>query len=191
MVSDEELVLAYLGGDGLALDKLLARFQKPLWQYICQMIHSPDDSLIEDILQEVMLTAFKDIKTGKFRDSGPGSFNAWIRSITRHRTLQAIDKLKRQPESFSVRFPKSLPEDISVERPDDSAQEDEQNILTNRLNMLLSELDSIDQRIFELKRQGLTYQEILQQDEFKDWTGGRLRTRFCRIMELLRNATTD
>jgi len=184
---DEELVSQYLAGDGSALDKLLERYQKLLWQYICQLIHSSDDPTIEDILQEVMLTAFRDIRA--FQSKGPGSFKAWLWGIAHNRARQAIAKLKRQPEPFSVRFPKSLPEDVEAERPDTTDDEESQNLLTNKLNLLLSGLEPADQRIFELKRQGLTYQEILQQDEFKGWTPGKLRIRFYRIMEMLRDKT--
>lgn len=190
--SDEELVQRFMEGNESALNTLLERYQKLLWKYICAVIHSSSDSLIDDIFQETWLSVIKSIPKDKFNDLGPGSFRAWLYSIARRLALKAVDRLYRQPEPFSIRFPKSLPEDLDAGRPDEAQPVECQNSLTNKLDLLLSALEPMDQRLFELKRQGLTYQEILQQDGFKDWSGSKLRTRFCRIMELLREkANTD
>ena len=51
--SDEQLLAAYRGGDVRAFEKLLARYEKPIWSFLRRFVR--DAEAAEDLLQEVFL----------------------------------------------------------------------------------------------------------------------------------------
>lgn len=65
------------GGKSDSLEKLLLRYQKPLFNFIYRMTR--DKSLSEDILQEVFLKVIKNIK--KFAPERENSFRQWLYQI--------------------------------------------------------------------------------------------------------------
>ena len=56
--SDEQLLAAYRGGDVRAFEKLLARYEKPIWSFLRRFVR--DAEAAEDLLQEVFLRVVRD-----------------------------------------------------------------------------------------------------------------------------------
>ena len=56
-MTDEELALAYVGGDNRAFDLLLSRNEVKLFSYILFVVH--DEDLANDIFQETFVKAIR------------------------------------------------------------------------------------------------------------------------------------
>jgi len=88
--SDEQLLAAYRGGDVRAFEKLLARYEKPIWSFLRRFVR--DAEAAEDLLQEVFLRVVRDAQ-----DSGPAwkaeaKFSTWLYTIARN---LCIDRARR------------------------------------------------------------------------------------------------
>ena len=55
--ADEVLLLAYRAGDVRAFERLVARHEKPVWNFIRRFVRDPTTA--EDLLQEVFLRVVK------------------------------------------------------------------------------------------------------------------------------------
>jgi RNA polymerase sigma-70 factor (ECF subfamily) len=102
---EKELVERARGGDGAALEALLAREGPPL---IAMIIARMGDELRrrvepEDILQETFAWATRSIRRFEWR--GPGSFHQWLRGIASHMLLKAARGGKRLPRLRLEREP--------------------------------------------------------------------------------------
>ena len=81
-------LLARIGaGDRDALADLYARFQRPLFRYLCQL--TPDRGLAEEILQDTFVAVWKS--AGKFE--GRSSVRTWVFGVARR---QAHNTLRRR-----------------------------------------------------------------------------------------------
>jgi len=88
--SDEQLLAAYRGGDVRAFERLLARYEKPIWSFLRRFVR--DAEAAEDLLQEVFLRVVRDAE-----DSGPAwkaeaKFSTWLYTIARN---LCIDQARR------------------------------------------------------------------------------------------------
>ena len=88
--SDEQLLAAYRGGDVRAFEKLLARYEKPIWSFLRRFVR--DAEAAEDLLQEVFLRVVRDAQ-----DSGPAwkaeaKFSTWLYTIARN---LCVDRARR------------------------------------------------------------------------------------------------
>ena len=177
--SDEQLIDAYRSGDATALDLLIKRYEH-LWYYIFKTSNSKDKSLIDDILSETFLAMVKELKSGGFIPKDEGSFRAWLYEIAHHRCIQANTKLARQPISLSKEYMEAFG---YREKRDDIETYQHQ---MQKLNEALTKLTPKERRLFELRRQGLSYQQIKLDPDFQDYSIGQLRVKYCRIIETLR-----
>ncbi|EKD58390.1 MAG: hypothetical protein ACD_56C00141G0020 [uncultured bacterium] len=84
---DEKLVEEYLEGDGKALDFLVEKYLKPLYNFIFQL--TQDSAASEDIVQETFLKMWKNLD--KF--DGEKKFSTWIFAIAKN---TAFDWLKKK-----------------------------------------------------------------------------------------------
>lgn len=93
--TEANLVNRAVAGDQQSLSVLLFRNQDMLIRQIALQIPIELRTVLspEDIVQEVMADAFRDIKD--FESKGDGAFAAWLQSIARHRMLDAIKHEKR------------------------------------------------------------------------------------------------
>ena len=73
-MTDEELALAYVGGDNRAFDLLLSRNEEKLFSYILFVVH--DEDLANDIFQETFVKAISRLHAGQYSCSG--KFISWL-----------------------------------------------------------------------------------------------------------------
>ena len=91
--ADELLVVRCQLGEPEAFDALIARWHRPLWQYIRRM--SGRDEEARDLLQEVWVRVIRGI--ARLRDGS--RLRAWLFGITR-RTL--MDRLRREYAAIPI-----------------------------------------------------------------------------------------
>lgn len=102
--SDEDLMLAYAGGDADAFDALFGRYRIRLYRLLVRLCG--DESLAEDLLQKTFLRVHEARR--RYRPTGP--FNSWIVSIAynlwkdeiarshrRHEILLGADRVASEP----------------------------------------------------------------------------------------------
>ncbi len=86
---------AYRGGDVRAFERLLARHEKPVWNFLRRFVR--DASTAEDLLQEVFLRVVKGAEDWK----GTAKFSTWLYTIARNLTVdQARRAVHRQATSL-------------------------------------------------------------------------------------------
>ena len=76
-MTDEELALAYVGGDNKAFDLLLARNEVKLFSYIMFVVRNEEKA--NDIFQETFVKAIVKLQNGLY--SPNGKFSAWLMRI--------------------------------------------------------------------------------------------------------------
>jgi RNA polymerase sigma-70 factor (ECF subfamily) len=79
--ADEVLLQAYRAGDVRAFERLVARHEKPVWNFIRRFVH--DAATAEDLLQEVFLRVVKSADEWR----GAAKFSTWLYTIARNLTI--------------------------------------------------------------------------------------------------------
>jgi RNA polymerase sigma-70 factor (ECF subfamily) len=79
--SDESLMAAYRTGDVRAFERLVARYERPVWNFLRRL--APDANTAEDLLQEVFLRVIKSThEEGGW--AGRAKFSTWLYTIARN-----------------------------------------------------------------------------------------------------------
>ena len=79
--ADEVLLQAYRAGDVRAFERLVARHEKPVWNFIRRFVR--DAPTAEDLLQEVFLRVVKSADEWR----GAAKFSTWLYTIARNLTI--------------------------------------------------------------------------------------------------------
>ena len=111
--SDEQLLAAYRRGDVRAFEKLLARYEKPIWSFLRRFVR--DAEAAEDLLQEVFLRVVRDAQASGPAWKGDAKFSTWLYTIARN---LCIDRARRS----AVRGSSSSPSP-SMDGPTDGEAE--------------------------------------------------------------------
>ena len=150
--SDEELVLAFQGGDVAAFDVLVARWDRKIQGAIYRVVGSDEDA--RDLAQEAFLKAYRAL--GSFRREA--RFSSWLYQIALN---LCRDRLRRRRGKTFV----SLEETAIAERsksPEPSVQEQlETRDLARLVAREIEDLPAEQREVIVLKEyQGLTFAEI-------------------------------
>jgi RNA polymerase sigma-70 factor (ECF subfamily) len=88
---------AYQAGDARAFERLLARHEKPVWNFLRRFAR--DKAAAEDLLQEVFLRVVKN--AGEWRQTA--KFSTWVYSIARNLCIdQARRAVHRRADSLDA-----------------------------------------------------------------------------------------
>ena len=90
MRSDDDLIGAFMAGDGSAMEVLFGRYRKPVFAWLLRM--APDRAEAEDLYQEVWLKVIRGV--GKYAD---GNFKAWLWRIVRNAAADRARKCMAVP----------------------------------------------------------------------------------------------
>ena len=165
---DEELMLAYAGGDDGALERLYLRHRGPLFTYVLH--HSGRRSLAEDVTQDVFLR----IVRGRASYSRRGSFRAWIYTIARNLIVDARRRNRTRADSEgSVQRNETAREEGGPRSPVDEAltqdpaadpdRRSESLELGRRIRAALQRLPDEQREVFLLReRAGLDFRAIAE-----------------------------
>jgi RNA polymerase sigma-70 factor (ECF subfamily) len=94
-MTDEELVVAYAGGNNRAFDILLNRHQSSVYSYILFIVKNRE--LAEDIFQDTFVKAITTIKQGRYTETG--KFRAWLNRIA-HNLI--IDFFRQESNEHTI-----------------------------------------------------------------------------------------
>ncbi len=83
---DEQLVKAYLKGDQAALEVLISRYLKPLYNFAFKYTHT--ETAAEDVAQEALVKIWKNLK--KFNPEY--KFKTWAYTVTKNTALDYLKK---------------------------------------------------------------------------------------------------
>ncbi|MEY3367693.1 MAG: hypothetical protein RI973_848 [Bacteroidota bacterium] len=102
-LNDQQLIARYLDGDEKAFQELLNRYQQKIYTSIYLFVK--DESLTEDIFQEVFIKIINTLRSGKYNHEG--KFGQWALRISYNLCVDYFRRGKRRPfvqssDSFDV-----------------------------------------------------------------------------------------
>lgn len=89
---DPQIIAAARRGDSAAFDSLILAYQSDVWRLALYLVR--DDSLAEDVTQEVFVRVFRFLK--RFR--GDSKFSTWVFSITRNCARDVLKKAGKEEQ---------------------------------------------------------------------------------------------
>jgi RNA polymerase sigma factor (sigma-70 family) len=176
--ADVELLRRVAAGDRDAVDDLYERFRRPAFALARRVLS--DDSLAEDVLQDVFVTIWRN--PGAF-DGARGSVASWVLAMVHHKAVDAV----RREESHRRRQTRAE-EDVVLSAPTmvaDVADQAWAGVVAGRVRAALSALP-------EAQREALTlaYYGGYTQREVAALTGtplGTVKTRMLAGMRRLKD----
>ncbi|MBT4522121.1 MAG: sigma-70 family RNA polymerase sigma factor [Halieaceae bacterium] len=149
--SDKQLTHKALAGSERAWDRLVRRYEKPVYNQALRMTRNPADAM--DLLQEIFLAIYRNLPNYR----GSGDFGAWVRRIAINRCTDFLRHRQRQPETSE----EALYNLAAPSSPDEEAYVGQRN---KEILKMLSELSAEQRTVVELKFfQQQTFEEIAQQ----------------------------
>jgi len=150
--TDEDIVCRYLNGEDDALNFLIQRYIKSVYNFIYR--YTKGSEAAEDITQDVFILVWKNIE--KFDTSR--SFKAWLFTIARNMSLNWIKK--RKPLTFS-----DLETDVEFDVADTSLESGEDTLdsllLHAQVKDAVKRLPPMYQNVISMKVDtGFTFEEM-------------------------------
>jgi RNA polymerase sigma-70 factor (ECF subfamily) len=167
---ENEIIARVKAGMTNEFEHLVRRYQAPLFRIVANLV---DRVAVEDIVQDVFLTAFSQIH--RF-DPRRGAFRTWLYRIARNRALNARRKKReRLMQQQAVIADGPAPDGDLLTRE-----------AFRQLDHALARLDFKDRVIFVLAElEGLSYAQIA---EVESLPLGTVKSRLHRVREKLRQA---
>ena len=157
-------------GEVHSFEFLVKKYHRPLFVMVSNVLR--ESHRVEDIVQEVFLSAYKNIHSFK---PDMGRFSTWLFKIARNKCLNEIKKKKEQLVS-------ELPDVTGVHNPVDDLLMKE---VFTKLDNALNQLPFSHRTVFALAElQGLSYSEIAQ---IEGISTGTVKSRLSRTKEKLRH----
>lgn len=94
MLSDNELLEAYLSGNEAAVEVIIQRHKRKIYTYLYYRIRNKD--IVADLFQETFIKAFRSVKENKYNDYG--KFSAYLMRIAHNLTVDYIRKQNKIPQ---------------------------------------------------------------------------------------------
>ena len=174
---DADILRRIAAGDARAVDDLYDRFRRPAFALARRIL--VDDTLAEDVVQDVFLSVWRD--PGAF-DGRRGSFASWLLAMVHHKAVDAVRREESQRRRQGL-----AEDDMALRAPLSSREvedEAEARTIARRVRSALGELP-------EPQREALTlaYYGGYTQREVAELTGaplGTVKTRMLAGMRRLR-----
>lgn len=93
VLTDIELVNAYVAGDEHAFEVLLHRHKRKVWSHIYLMVR--DREVTEDLFQEAFIKVVHHLKAGKYNEEG--KFLPWVMRIAHNLVIDHFRRNKKMP----------------------------------------------------------------------------------------------
>ena len=185
---DEELVRRAQNDDPWAIEQLVLRYQKKVYQIAYQMLDG-DEQEAQDRTQDAFLKAFRKIKQFK----GEASFYTWLYRIAVNTCLDACRRRRRWKEIFFPwRLEKHTDESATAaleEYPDTNTQSNplatvRKRQLENDVKQAMNTLSERQRSIFQLKIfHEMSIPEISQMMSLAE---GTVKTHLFRATQVIR-----
>ena len=149
-------IAASQGGDALAFNRLVLKWEKAVFNLALRMLQDPDEAA--EAAQEVFLSAFKNIRRFR-RDS---KFSTWIYRIA---VNHCITRLRKRPPGIHLSLDNDRDDDVPLANRLASPGDHEQDLLRDesrrRVRHAMARLPVEQRAVVELKFfQELTFEEI-------------------------------
>ncbi len=180
-ISDQDLIKEYLKGDERSFEILLSRHQQKIFSTIFLFVK--DNSLAQDIFQDVFIKIIDTLRRGKYNHEG--KFSQWAMRIAYNMCVDQFRKRKRKPT-----ISKSDEFDIFdvIESSEINA---EQNIIQSqthsKIRELLEELPPEQKEVVVLRHYAdMSFKEISQLTNVSINTAlGRMRYALINMRKLV------
>jgi len=191
--SDEQLLAAYRAGDVAAFEKLLGRYEKPIWTYLRRFVRRDDAA--EDLLQEVFLRVVRDAQDAAAAGwKGQAKFSTWLYTVARN---LCVDRSRREAIRVAASLdaggeaddaPASLHERIAApDRPADAVLANRQ--AATRIDAAIAALPDDQREVFLMREvMELPFAEIAAVVGASEPT---VKSRMRYALEKLRAALAD
>jgi RNA polymerase sigma factor (sigma-70 family) len=176
-MTDEELVVMYIGGNNEAFDELLTRHQHSLYSYILYTVR--DNGLAEDIFQDTFMKAIITIQQGKYAESG--KFKAWINRIARNLIIDHFRQKKSENTVSNDAYEVDLFNNPSLCEETVETKMVRTQVL-NDVQMLVDRLPDNQKEVVEMR-----YYKNLSFKEIADVTGVSINTALGRMRYAILN----
>jgi len=182
VLTDQNLVQAYIKGDHSAIEVLINRHRRKVYTYILMTIKN--QQLAEDLFQETFIKVIQSLRGGKYKDNG--KFLSWVIRIA-HNLI--IDHFRKEKQMNAISnddtevdlFNSKKLSDDNIEELIISSQ------IRSDIRTLINELPD-DQREVVLLRHygGLSFKEIADQTDVSINTAlGRMRYALINLRKLI------
>lgn len=143
--TDEALYARWIGGDLRAFDALYARWERPLFGFVCAFVR--DRTEAEDVLHEAFMAVLRE------RRRDIRSFRAWMYEVTRHLCLNRARSKKRAARAL---------EDVPVEQPASMENEIDARRRAIALERAVARLPETFAEVYRLRASGMSYDEVAE-----------------------------
>jgi len=184
-LTDKDLIRAYLSGDEKSFEILLNRNKDRVFGYIMSKVRN--ESLANDIFQEVFIKVIRTFKNGSYNEEG--KFLPWVLTISHNLIVDHYRRAKKMPtvsesssksEDFNIFSILSLT-DKNVE--DDMIKDQIESDVVRLVEYLPEEQRTVlKDRIFK----GMSFKDIAEQDDISINTAlGRMRYALINLRKLV------
>jgi RNA polymerase sigma-70 factor (ECF subfamily) len=158
--TDGELMARFQAGDASALEEIISRYQKPLFNFFYRMVGRRE--VAEDLVQETFLKVYRFGSTFRGEDA---KFSTWLYSVAGNQCRDYIRSSSRRPEISVEELEKEIAEDFEsvLSSPSISPVEDHliRMELQAALKLVINSLPAKERMAILLREyQGLEYKEI-------------------------------
>jgi RNA polymerase sigma factor (sigma-70 family) len=182
LLSDQNLVQAYIKGDHSAIEVLINRHRSKVYTYILLTIKN--QQLAEDLFQETFIKVIQSLRSGKYKDNG--KFLSWVIRIA-HNLI--IDHFRKEKQLNSISNDDT---EVDLFNSKKLSEENIEELIINsqirsEIRSLINELP-YDQREVVLLRHygGLSFKEIADQTDVSINTAlGRMRYALINLRKLI------
>jgi len=186
--SDDDLMLAYAGGDAEAFNPLYARYRQPLYRYL---VHATGQAAIADDLYQDVWSRIIDSRAGFKRGhvhQGAG-FKRWAFRIAHNRLIDHW-RAQKPTDSDSEATLERLADDHPANQPESEHTRGEQ---AAQLHAALMALPQDQREAFLLQQEaGLSLADIAEQAGVgRETIKSRLRYAVNKLRQTLRPSTED
>lgn len=182
VATDNELIVSYLNGNEISLERLILRHQKKVFTSIVILVK--DKELAEDIFQETFIKVINTLRSGNYQEEG--KFLPWVARIAHN---LVIDHFRRQTRMPMVRDTEDYSVMSSLKLTDENVED---RIIRDRthqeVRMLVEELP-YDQREVVIMRHyaDMSFKEIAETTNVSINTAlGRMRYALINMRRLIR-----
>lgn len=182
LLSDNELVQRFIGGDQYSLEILIQRHKGRVFSYILLIVKKQE--LAEDIFQETFIKVIRSLKRGKYTENG--KFVSWVLRIS-HNLI--IDHFRKEKLKGTVSND-SLEVDIfNSQRFSEDTIEDQivNTQILSEVKDLIKELPDDQQQVIIMRHYlDLSFKEIAEQTGVSINTAlGRMRYALINLRKLV------
>lgn len=182
LLSDQELVRAYLEGNEKAFETLLLRHQRKVWSHVYLMVR--DREITEDIFQEAFIKVVQTLKTGKYNEEG--KFLPWVMRIAHN---LVIDHFRRNKKMPLVRSNDDHDVFATVAQPGKNVEQRMVNLqIDEDVRKLIDSLPEEQREVVIMRTYlGMSFKEISDQTDVSINTAlGRMRYALINMRKLIK-----